>query len=99
MPKNECQFRVQFDAKHEGGHYFKLKFDWLQPTQDRIDLQLFDTGFFRDWTLVQIEGEEPKPPEVEAPVKGAPAKKPPAAAKPDPKKGGALEEITDNRPR
>lgn len=33
--------------------------------------------------------------------KGAPAsKKPPApAAKADPKKGGALEEITDNRPR
>lgn len=30
-------------------------------------------------------------------AKGAAAKKP--AAKPDPKKGGALEEITDNRPR
>lgn len=33
------------------------------------------------------------------PVKGAPAKKPPPVAKADPKKGGALEEITDNRPR
>lgn len=56
----------------------------------------------KDWTLLQIEGEEPKPPEPVVTDPKAAAKKPPAApAKPDPKKGGgaALEEITDNRPR
>lgn len=37
--------------------------------------------------------------EVPAGGKGAPAKKAPAPAKADPKKGGSLEEITDNRPR
>lgn len=59
----------------------------------------------KDWTLVQIEGEEPKPAEPVGVIdpKAPAAKKAPAApAKPDPKKGGpsgALEEITDNRPR
>ena len=36
---------------------------------------------------------------MENPVKGAPAKKVAAPVKTDPKKGGVLEEITDNRPR
>ena len=51
--------------------------------------------------MIRIEGEEPKPPEPEVVLGkgGAPAKKPAAPAKPDPKKGGVLEEITDNRPR
>lgn len=67
-------------------------------------MQKHDTGFFRDWTLIKIEGEEPKQPEPEVVPAGGKAgagaaKKPAAAAKPDPKKGGALEEITDNRPR
>jgi hypothetical protein len=48
--------------------------------------------------LIKIEGEEQKPPEPE-PVKGAPVKKGAPPAKSDPKKGGTLEEITDNRPR
>lgn len=67
-------------------------------------MQKLDSGFFKDWTLLQIEGEEPKPVEPVAvvdPKSAAAAKKPPPAqAKPDPKKpAGALEEITDNRPR
>ena len=50
----------------------------------------------KDWTLIQIEGEEP--------VDQAAAEDPKAKGKPPPKgKGGgdksALEEITDNRPR
>jgi hypothetical protein len=88
------------EVKHEGGHYFKIKYEWINVQGDVIDFSKHETGFFRDWTLIKIEGEEPKPPEQEAVGgKGAPAKKPPAQAKPDPKKGGALEEITDNRPR
>ena len=92
------------EAKHEGGHYLKVKYEWLAVNGEAIELQKHDSGFFRDWTLLQIEGEEPKPAEPVAPVdpKAAAAKKAPAPAKPDPKKGGApgaLEEITDNRPR
>lgn len=88
------------EAKQEGGHYFKVKYEWISiQGPDQIDFQKIDTGYFRDWTLIKIEGEEPKPVE-DVPQKGAPAKKPAAAAsKPDPKKGGVLEEITDNRPR
>ena len=90
------------EAKQEGGHYFKVKYEWISiQGPDQIDFQKIDSGFFRDWQLIKIEGEEPKPVE-EVPVKGAPAKKPApggGGAKPDPKKGGALEEITDNRPR
>lgn len=92
------------EAKHEGGHYFKVKYEWFNQDTTQADLVKNDSGFLKDWTLLQIEGEEPKPAESAALVdpKAAAAKKAPApAAKPDPKKGGgtALEEITDNRPR
>jgi hypothetical protein len=56
-----------------------------------------DTGFLKDWTLVQIEGEEPVEASAEEPVKGG--KKGAAPAKGAPKATSALEEITDNRPR
>jgi hypothetical protein len=90
------------EAKHEGGHYFKIKYEWISVNGDVIEMQKLDSGFLKDWTLLQIEGEEPKPPEPVVADPKAAAKKPPAApAKPDPKKGGGtvLEEITDNRPR
>lgn len=93
------------EAKHEGGHYLKVKYEWLSVNGDVIEMAKNDSGFFRDWTLLQIEGEEPKPADATPvdPKAAAGAKKAPAApAKPDPKKGGApgaLEEITDNRPR
>jgi hypothetical protein len=106
IPKNDCTFKLHLEAKHEGGHYFKVKFDWFEPnpafkpeTEAEIPpLQMAetDTGFFKEWNLVQIEGEEPAP--VEEVVVDPKAKKKPPA-KPDPKKGGQLEEITDNRPR
>ena len=98
----ECSFKIVMEAKHEGGHYLKIKYDWLSNDPNDVNLQQIDSGFFRDWTVLQIEGEEPKPAEPVAPVDPkAAAKKPPApAGKADPKKpGGALEEITDNRPR
>ncbi len=48
------------EAKHEGGHYFKVKYEWITVTGETIELQKLDSGFFKEWTLLQIEGEEPK---------------------------------------
>ena len=25
----ECSFKILMEAKHEGGHYLKIKYDWL----------------------------------------------------------------------
>lgn len=54
----------------------------------------------KDWTLIQIEGEEPVPatPTEQADDKGKKAKAPPPKQDKKPA-AGALEEITDNRPR
>jgi hypothetical protein len=54
------------NCKHEGGHYFKVKFNWFNHatvTEDKkeFDSLEIDTGFLKDWTLIQIEGEEPVP--------------------------------------
>lgn len=102
MPKNEVHFKLHFEAKQEAGHYQKIKFNWFEPVpgagpdEKPLKMEETDTGFFRDWKLIQIEGEEPAPAE-EVVVDPKAKKKPPPKA--DPKKGGALEEITDNRPR
>ena len=106
---NTCDIRFEIEMKHEGGHYLKLKFNWISvdPTTNEISFPVIDTGYLRDWTLIQIEGEEPVPDDqttdqytsqaTKSAVGKTPAKKAPAAAK-----GGkvvGLEEITDNRPR
>ena len=95
-------FKITLDCKHEGGHYFKVKFDWFDakpPTTDGVaqvvDTVNTDTGFLKDWNLIQIEGEEPVEAAVEDPK--AKGKAPPAKGKGADK--GALEDITDNRPR
>ena len=86
------------------GHYCKVKFDWINVNAitKEITFPEIDTGFVKDWTLLQIEGEEPI--EVQAqealPSGKAPVKAP--AKKPEPKKAAAgkgayLEEITDHR--
>jgi hypothetical protein len=59
-----------------------------------IDKLSNDSGFLKDWNLIQIEGEEPAEAVVEDPK--AKGKAPPAKAK---GVTSALEEITDNRPR
>ena len=98
------------EVKHEGGHYFKVKYNWIQPgpvptpatpatPESEKPKQEFtdmpiDTGFLKDWNLVCIEGETP----VEAVPEDPKAKKTPAP-KDKGKAGGQLEEITDNRPR
>lgn len=105
---NEVNFKVTLDTKHEGGHYLKVKFDWFklgappaEPGQPHeIETEEIDSGFMKDWTLVQIEGEEPvpqTPPEEDKGGKGGKKAPPPKGG--DKKAAGALEEITDNRPR
>ena len=63
----------------------------------QIEKQSVDGGFLKEWTLIQIEGEEPVEPTPEDP-KTAPKGKA-APAKGAAKGGPSLEEITDNRPR
>ena len=49
------------ETKHEGGHYLKVKYDWINVAGENITYQTYDTGFFKDLNLIKIEGEEPKP--------------------------------------
>ena len=49
------------EVKHEAGHYIKVKYDWITVQGEQIDFIKNETGFFRDWNLIKIEGEEPKP--------------------------------------
>ena len=60
---NTCEFKVLCELQHEAGHYLKLKYDWINVAVGaegkEITFPFIDTGFFKDWNLVQIEGEEP----------------------------------------
>ena len=104
---NEVNFKLQFDVKHEGGHYLKLKFNWFQlgaapaePNQPTpIEPLEVDSGFMKDWQLLQIEGEEPVPQTPPEDDKGKGGKKAPPPKGGDKKAPSSLEEITDNRPR
>ena len=90
---NECNFKVNMEIKQEAGHYLRIKYDWWNTEAEDFEI---DTGFFKDWNLIQVEGEERISPlsmtknksEVKKaqPAKGAPAKV-------------SYEEISDNRPR
>ncbi len=109
VPLNDVNFTITFDAKHEGGHYIKVKYSWFTvgpiPTDGsptKVETTEVDAGFLKDWNLIQIEGEEP------AEALGEDAKASAAQkGKAPPPKGGAkgappsstLEEISDNRPR
>jgi hypothetical protein len=37
VPCNDVNFKIQFDVKHEGGHYFKVKYDWFTPGPPSTD--------------------------------------------------------------
>lgn len=98
-PTNICDFVISMECKHEAGHYLKVKFNWINVAYtneaSEITYPVTDTGHLKDWTLYQIEGEEPV-----AQEELDPKAKAVAAKKPDPKKGaGKLEEIVDNRAR
>ena len=102
-----CDIKIDVEMKHEGGHYLKLKFNWISvdPATNEISFPVIDTGYLRDWTLIQIEGEEPMPDDTTidqyvSQSKGskALAKKASAALGKGAKVVG-LEEITDDRPR
>ena len=90
------------EIKHEAGHYHKIKYDWIVVDKDEeITFPVTDSGFLKDWNLIQIEGEEPIAAEEEKAETKGDGKKPPAKKPAETKKGvaGKLEEITDNRPR
>ena len=88
------------ELQHESGHYLRIKYDWITvPVGDPITFAEVDTGFLKEWNLVQIEGKEPvAQEEAEASkAKDKAAKKPP----PNQKGGGGskLEAIDDTRAR
>ena len=72
----------------------KIRYDWMSPQGEDFEMKDFDTAPFKEWTLLQVEGEEPIPPEPVVTDPKAAAKK--APAKPT---GKVVEEIIDNRPR
>ena len=90
------------EVKHEDGHYIKVKYDWINVAINgdtkEVTFPVVDTGYFKDWNLLQIEGEEPiQQEEVDTKAKDAAKKKaggPPAKAA-----GSKLEDINDTRPR
>jgi hypothetical protein len=48
----ECSFKIVMEAKHEGGHYLKIKYEWLANDPNDPNLQKIDSGFFRDWNVL-----------------------------------------------
>ena len=63
----------------------KIKYDWIQVEDGTtVTFPFFETGFLKDWHLLQIEGQEPVPAEAE--VVDPKAKGKAAPKKPDPKK-------------
>ena len=67
-PTNTCDFKIDLEVVQEGGHYLKIKFNWISvdPATKEISFPQIDTGYLRDWKLIKIEGEEPVPEETEA---------------------------------
>jgi hypothetical protein len=44
---------VSIEVKHEGGHYVRCKYDWMQVGQDGNVSQMdLDSGFLKDWNLI-----------------------------------------------
>jgi hypothetical protein len=112
LPYNDVNFKIFMEAKHEGGHYFKVKYNWFgtssTPASEKGQKPNFkedtlDTGYMKDWNLVQIEGETPVQQSAEedksAPQTTSKSSKKPAGKDAKKAAAGALEEITDNRPR
>ena len=101
-PTNTCEFKIKMEVKHEDGHYIKVKYDWINVAMNgetkEVTFPIVDTGFFKDWNLLQIEGEEPiQQEEVDAKAKDGAKKK--AAGAPVKAAGSKLEDINDVRPR
>lgn len=99
-PFNRVFFKFDWEAYHEGGHYLKIKWKWINP--DTLVLEESASEMFKDWNLIWKEGEELPPAiaEVSVPATGKSApKKAEEKKKAPPPKKGALEVITDNNPR
>ena len=108
IPTNQCNFKVNMEVKQEAGHYHRIKYDWWEAKADgSLSTIEIDTGFFKDWNLIQVEGEQPisqltmnDEDDKKGPAKGRQSK---GGVQKQASKGApskvALEEITDNRPR
>lgn len=60
-PTNEVNFQLVFKVKHEAGHNLRLKFSWISLREDSFDMTENETPTFKEWQLLQIEGEELQP--------------------------------------
>lgn len=80
--------------KHESGHNLKIRYDWISLTGEDFEMRDIETGLFKDWNVLLIEGEEATPVEVIDPKASAVKK---VAVKPSSK--NAVEEVLDDRPR
>lgn len=47
----------------------------MHPTAEDFDMNLVETSLFKEWTVLQIEGEEPIPVETVVDTKISPSKK------------------------
>jgi hypothetical protein len=57
-PVNECRLAIQIEAVHEGAHNFKILYDWFTQKDEALEQCACDTGMFRDWQVLKIDGED-----------------------------------------
>lgn len=60
-PTNEVNFVIEIELKHEAGHHLKIQYDWIAVNNDDFEFKDFETATLKEWTLLQIEGEDPQP--------------------------------------
>ena len=56
-PVNTCDFRIGMEIMHEGGHFLKVKYDWINIGQaadgsKEITYPVIDAGLLKDWNLL-----------------------------------------------
>lgn len=92
-PTNDCTFKLNLEVKHEGGHNYRIKYDWFQANGEDLAFFEVDAGLLSSWQLLQIEGELPETIPDQTVVT-----KPGDKNNKDLKKKD-VEQVTDNRPR
>ena len=83
---NTCTFSIKFEIKHEGGHYLKVKYDWIK-IEEKPTFTINETVFLKDWNVLSIEGEEKLLDAEEQKASGKTIAKKPEVKKPAPGKG------------
>lgn len=56
VPKNDVIFNLDFELKHEKGHFIKLKYNWLNAAT--LEMEEIETDYLKDWEVTHREGEE-----------------------------------------